>query len=322
MAEEWKPTFQMTRRAALAGSALAISAHFARRMGAWAVSEASDCLAELEAQSGGRLGVAVLDTEDGRQVRHRADERFPMCSTFKFLAAAFVLARVDRDDEVLERRVVFTMDELVPFSPVTERHTGEPGMTLAEICDAAVTASDNTAGNLLLASFGGPPALTAYARSLGDSVTRLDRIEPELNDVLPGDPRDTTTPAAMLENLRQIVLGDALSGPSRERMTGWLLANTTGDTRLRAGLPADWRVGDKTGSNMNGVSNDIAVVWPPGRQPLVVTAYLAESPLSSAERDGVLAEVGRMGARPSPPGPSPSALGEGPGGEGFRWESG
>jgi beta-lactamase class A len=294
MAEEWKPTFQMTRRAALAGSALAVSAHFARRMDAWAVSEASDRLAELEAQSGGRLGVAVLDTEDGRQVRHRADERFPMCSTFKFLAAAFVLARVDRDEEVLERRVVFTMDALVPFSPMTERHTGEPGMTLAEICDAAVTASDNTAGNLLLASFGGPPALTAYARSLGDSVTRLDRIEPELNDVLPGDPRDTTTPAAMLENLRQIVLGDALSGPSRERMIGWLLANTTGDARLRAGLPADWRVGDKTGSSMNGVSNDIAVAWPPGRQPLVVVAYLAESPVSFEERDGVLAEVGRI----------------------------
>jgi beta-lactamase class A len=300
----------MTRRAALAGSALAVSALLGRPLHSWAASEASSRLVELEARSGGRLGVAVLEMGDGTQIRHRADERFPMCSTFKVLAAAFVLARVDRDEDDLERRIVFSADELVPFSPVTEQRIGEPGMTLEEICAAAMTASDNMAGNLLLASFGGPAALTAYARSLGDTVTRLDRFESELNDVLPGDPRDTTTPAAMLENLRQIVLGDALSHASRERISNWLLSNTTGDTRLRAGFPPDWRVGDKTGSSMNGVSNDIAVVWPPDHAPMVVTVYLAESPLSSEERDGVLAEVGRIAAsfphpRPRRAGPHP-----------------
>jgi beta-lactamase class A len=157
-----------------------------------------------------------------------------------------------------------------------------------------VTVSDNTAGNLLLASFGGPAGLTRYARSLGDEATRLDRIELELNEATPGDPRDTTTPAAMTENLRRLVLGDALSAASRGKLTHWLVGNTTGGSRLRAGFPRGWRVGDKTGSGNHGVTNDVAIAWPPDGQPLIVSAYYAESPADASARNAVLAEVARI----------------------------
>jgi beta-lactamase class A len=251
-------------------------------------------LAALERRHGGRLGVAVLDTVGGRRINHRGEQRFPMCSTFKWLAAALVLARIDRGEERLDRRVVFTPADLVPYSPVTGLHTGAPGMTMAELCRAAVTLSDNTAGNLLLASFGGPAGLTAFARSLGDTMTRLDRIEPDLNEAAPGDPRDTTTPAMMLSNMRALLLGDALSAASRAQLTAWLVASTTGGKRLRAGLPPDWRVGDKTGTGENGATNDVAILWPPGRGPLLVTAYYVEAAATPEQRDAVLADVGRI----------------------------
>ena len=253
-------------------------------------------LAALERTHGGRLGVAVLEAGSGRRLLHRADERFPMCSTFKFLAAAQVLQRVDRGAERLERRVVFPKEALVTYSPVTEQHTGAPGMTLGEVCHAAITVSDNTAGNLLLASGGGPEGFTAFLRSLGDSTSRLDRIEPFLNEALPGDARDTTTPAAMMEDLRTLLLGDALSAASRAQLAEWLVATTTGATRLRAGLPADWRAGDKTGTGANGVTNDVAIAWPSGRAPVLVAAYFAGSSVAQEVRNGVLAEVGRIAA--------------------------
>jgi len=167
-------------------------------------------------------------------------------------------------------------------------------MTMAEICDAAVTLSDNTAGNLMFASFGGPAALTAYARSLGDRATRLDRLETELNEAKPGDPRDTTTPAAMLGTMQRLLIEDALSASSRDRLIGWLLASKTGARRLRAGLPADWRVGDKTGTGNNGTANDIAIVLPPGRAPILIAAYYTEATIADDARNTVLAEAGRF----------------------------
>jgi beta-lactamase class A len=251
-------------------------------------------VADLERKHGGRLGVAVLDTAGVSVIAHRGDERFALCSTFKFLAAALVLARVDRKQESLTRRIAYARDYLVPYSPVTEKHAGESGLTVAEICEAAMILSDNTAGNLLLDSFGGPAELTAYVRSLGDSVTRLDRREPELNEAKPGDPRDTTSPIAILEVLRKTVLGTALSASSREQLTAWLVANQTGDRRLRAGLPKGWRVGDKTGSGANNATNDIAVIWPPMREPIVVATYYAEARESDDRRNAVLSEVGRL----------------------------
>jgi beta-lactamase class A len=253
-------------------------------------------IAGLERRHGGRLGVAILDSASTRLIAHRGDERFALCSTFKFLAAAFVLARVDRKEESLTRRIFYARDYLVPYSPVTEKHVGEGGLTVGEICEAAMILSDNTAGNLLLDSFGGPAGLTAYMRSLGDGVTRLDRRETELNEARPGDPRDTTTPVAMLEILRKTVLGTALSTSSREQLMAWLIANRTGDKRLRAGVPNAWRVGDKTGSGANNATNDIAVLWPPGRAPIIVAAFYAEARASDDERNAVLSEVGRLAA--------------------------
>lgn len=249
-------------------------------------------LARIEAGSGGRLGVAVLDGTTGERAGHRADERFPLCSTFKLLAAAAVLARVDAGRERLDRRVVFARSDLVTYSPVTERRVGE-GMALDEVCEAAMTLSDNTAGNLLLAALGGPAGLTAALRTLGDGVTRLDRIEPDLNEALPDDPRDTTTPAAMLANLDRLLLGDALTPASRERLTGWLVANRTGDARLRAGLPREWRVGEKTGTGERGTTNDAGLAWPPGRGPVLVAAYLTGTAAPIDARNATLADVGR-----------------------------
>jgi beta-lactamase class A len=250
-------------------------------------------LATIEAEVGGRLGVAMLDAATGAVAGHRLDERFALCSTFKALAAAAVLARVDAGSDSIDRRVHYTAAELVTYSPTTKNHAGEAGMTLAELCEAAVTLSDNTAGNLLLAAIGGPAGLTAYLRGLGDKVTRLDRIEPFLNEAAPGDRRDTTSPAAMATTLRNLVVGDALSPASRARLTDWLIGCKTGDDRLRAGVPAGWRIGDKTGSGGNGATNDVAVLWPPGRAPIVVAAYLAESVAPPGRRNAVLAAVGR-----------------------------
>jgi beta-lactamase class A len=252
-------------------------------------------LAALERRHGGRLGVAIHNSASAKLIAQRGDERFALCSTFKFLAAAFVLVRVDRQEESLNRRVVYSKKDLVTYSPTTEKHV-DSGLTIGEICEAAMVLSDNTAGNLLLDSFGGPAGLMAFMRSLGDPVTRLDRRETELNEATPGDPRDTTTPLAMLEMLRQIVLGSVLSASSREQLTAWLVANKTGNKRLRAGVPPGWRVGDKTGNGSNGAANDIAVIWPPGRAPILVTAYYAEARATDDERNAVLAEVGRLAA--------------------------
>ena len=217
-----------------------------------------------------------------------------MCSTFKALAVAATLARVDTGKEQLTRRITFDASALITYSPVTEKRAGGDGMTLAEICEAAMTWSDNTAANLLLAGIGGPAGLTAFMRGLGDQVTRLDRDEPTLNEAAPDDARDTTTPNAMAASLGTLVLGTtALSAASREQLTAWLIANKTGDTRLRAGFAKDCRIGDKTGSGSRGTANDIAVVWPPNRAPIVITVYLTGATAPSAQQNATIASVAR-----------------------------
>lgn len=288
----------MNRRNLLKGAAaVAAALVFNPAFAVDAAEEAATTrLAALERRHGGRLGVAMLDTGNGRRVGHRADERFLMCSTFKLLAVAAVLARVDHGVEQLGRRIVFGQDALLAYAPVTSHRVGAPGMTVAELCEAAITVSDNTAANLLLASLGGPAAVTAYVRSLGDDATRLDRIEPELNVASPGDLRDTTTPSSMLADLHTLLLGNALSAASREQLATWLRATSTGLEQLRAGMPAGWRVGDKTGSGAQRETNDVAIIWPPQRKPLLVTAYYAGSTIEADERHAVLAEVGRIAA--------------------------
>ena len=280
----------ITRREMAAGLALGVSC--ARSGIAWADDPVTRTLTEVERRLTARLGAFILDTGSGREWRHRPTERFPMCSTFKVLAAGAVLTRVDEGREHLDRLVRFEVGDVVSYSPVTKTRTGS-GMTLAELCEAAITQSDNTAGNLLLKSIGGPAGLTAFARTLGDSVTRLDRWETELNEAKPGDPRDTTTPEAMAVNLRALAIGSALSDKSRDQLVAWLLANKTGDAKLRAGLPKEWRVGDKTGGGDQGTMNDIAVLWPPGRKPVIAALYMTETTASFDDRNAAFAEIAR-----------------------------
>lgn len=233
----------------------------------------------LEREYGARLGVYAVDTGTGATVVHRADERFAICSVFKTLAAAAVMDRgpLSRLDE----RVRYTRDDLVTYSPVTEKHTGT-GMTLRELCDAAVRESDNTAANLLLRDLDGPSGLNAYLRGLGDSVSRLDQYEPHLGGNPPKDPRDTTTARAVAADYRALVVGDALPAAQRTLLTEWLVGSTTGGERIRAGAPRGWKVGDKTGTGDYGRANDVAVLWPERGAPLVL-AVLTDRPDRDAE---------------------------------------
>ena len=283
---------QFTRLAGF-GLALGLAAPFLRTARA-AEGGFDAVLAGIERRFSGRLGVFVIDTATERRWGRRADERFPMCSTFKLMAAAGLLSRVDAGTESLSRRIVIQPTDIVTYSPVTERRVGGEGMTLAEICEAALTQSDNTAGNVLIDALGGPAGVTDFARSIDDDTFRLDRRETELNEARPGDPRDTTSPAAMAKSLAALVQEDALSDASRRQLVEWLVANRTGDAKLRAGLPKTWRIGDKTGGGAFGTMNDVAVIWPEAhRPPIVISVYLTETQASFDDRNAGFAEIGR-----------------------------
>jgi len=247
----------------------------------------------LEKTTSGRLGVAVLDTATGERSGYRADERFAMCSTFKFLLVSAVLERVDRHQETLEHAIPIPPKPLLSNSPLTEPHAGRT-MTVADLCQAAIIRSDNTAANLLLDRIGGPPGLTKFARSIGDRVTRLDRTELSLNEALAGDPRDTTSPHAMVTDLKSVLLGDVLTPVSRDQLAQWMEANLTGLDRLRAKLPKSWRAADKTGSNGEHTTNDIAVLWPPDQSPVIVAAYITQCPGPESQRNGMLGAIGML----------------------------
>lgn len=254
--------------------------------------------ARIELATSGRLGVAALDMETGLRASHRGDERFPMCSTFKAMASAAVLHRVDRGESSLDQRVQIEAKDILAYAPVAKQHVGS-SMSLSELCEAAITLSDNTAANLLLREIGGPAGFTSFFRTIGDNVSRLDRWEVELNEARPGDPRDTTSPVAMLKDLQRVVIGDVLQAASRQKLMDWMVANKTGDTRLRAGVPRDWKVGDKTGTGDRGTYNDIGVFWPPGRKPIVVTVYLTGASAPMEKCNEVIANVARAVANAS-----------------------
>ncbi|MGO9758548.1 MAG: class A beta-lactamase [Roseiarcus sp.] len=270
-------------RALAAGAALADPAESARRR-----------IAAIETREGGRLGVAVLDAMGGLALAHRADERFAMCSTFKLLAAAAVLARVDAGEERLDRKIPYGPGDLADYAPVTKAHVAEGGMNLGALCAAAIDWSDNTAGNLLLQAIGGPAGFTRYARTLGDPVTRLDRNEPALNTAIVGDERDTTSPLAMARDMQAVLLGDRLSEASRRQLEAWLIEDKVGDQRLRAGLPPSWRIGDKTGSGDNGTANTIAILRPPDRAPLLAAVYYTGSSAPADARNAMHKEIGAI----------------------------
>ncbi|WP_175959634.1 PEN family class A beta-lactamase, Bcc-type [Burkholderia pyrrocinia] len=258
-----------------------------------ASAAAAATLAHLERDAGGRLGVCAIDIASGRRVEHRAAERFPFCSTFKAMLSAAVLAQSVARPGLLQQRVTFGKADLVNYSPVTEKHVGA-GMTVAELCEATIQYSDNSAANLLMKLIGGPSAVTAYARSIGDDTFRLDRWETELNTALPGDLRDTTTPAAMVASMRVLTLGDALPAAQRAQLVTWLRGNKVGDKRIRAGVPAGWTVGDKTGTGDYGTTNDAGVVWAPSRAPIVLAVYYTQARADARAKDDVIADVARV----------------------------
>lgn len=281
MSGEGRPL--LPRRAVLAGGAAVVLG---------GAAPAPDFAALERRLDGGRLG--VFATNGSATLAHRADERFPMASTFKALLAACVLARVDAGQERLDRMIAYGPADMVAHAPVTEAHLKEGRLSVEALCKAIVEVSDNPAANLLLKAIGGPQALTAWLRATGDEVTRLDRYELELNEALPGDPRDTTTPRAMVGTWTRLFDGQVLSQASRRRLEAWLQGATTGLQRLRKDTPAGWRVGDKTGNGARGSSNDVAVFWPPGDRRIYVAAYMTGTSVPMDARNQVHAEIGRI----------------------------
>lgn len=259
---------------------------------AWAAPDLQTSLARIEGKLQGRIGVFAV--RGPASLGHRAGERFAYCSTFKWVLGAAVLKQVEEGRLSLDQKEHFGEKDLIVHSPVTGARVREGRMSLGDLCEATITTSDNTAANLLEARLGGPSRLQAFVRSLGDSVMRFDRLEPELNSNLPGDPRDTTTPEAMARLLRTALETEALSKTSRERLLAWMKAVTTGQGRIRAGVPQGWVVGNKTGSGERGAANDVAVIFPPQGAPVYLCVFVDSDRSDAKARDAAIAEVTRL----------------------------
>ena len=251
-------------------------------------------ISELEIQNGGQIGVSVVSANGALLYSYRSNQKFAMCSTFKALLGASILSRVDLNLESLDRDITYASSDILDYAPITKSHLISGRMTVSQLSAASIQYSDNTAANLLLNEIGGPKALTAYLRSIGDNITRLDRNEPLLNTNIPGDLRDTTTPHAMAETLQKLLIGNKLSPASKEQLKDWMFGNTTGDGKLRAGFDEFWMIGDKTGSGENGASNDVAVVFPRGLAPFIITVFYTGSTASNDAKSKVIAEVARI----------------------------
>ena len=284
-----------------AGAALAASCRAAAPTeNATQERSGKDLQARLEAiratlGPGGRLGVAAIETGSGREIRFDADSRYGMASTFKLPLAGAVLALAERGKISLEEKLPFPPGKPLDDSPAVERYRSEGGLSVIRLCSAIVELSDNTGANMLLQRIGGPQALTAFIRTCGDKVTRLDRFEMALNSNLPGDPRDTTSPAAMARLTRTLVLGDVLSRQSRNHLSTWLQKSVPGPDRLKAGMPSPpWLVGHKTGTGSNGNVNDVAVAWRSGKPPVVVACYQSGGTADRPTRFAAHASVGRL----------------------------
>jgi len=281
------------RREWLAGSA---ALAFALALPARAAERPEKALKRIHERIGGRLGVHVLDSQSGKRLGLDDGSRYAMASTFKLPLAAALLWQVDRKAFTIDRAMPIVKKDVLPNSPAVEAKlaAGEQAMTLRELCAAIITQSDNAAANVLLRGIGGPPALTAFFRTLGDATTRLDRFEPDLNSNLPGDQRDTTTPRAMVDSMLRIFTLDVLSLPSRALLIDWMFTSRTGLERVRAGLPRSWNPGDKTGGGDNGAFNDLVIAYPPGRRPIFIAVYMSESKLTTPELNAAHAEIGTV----------------------------
>jgi beta-lactamase class A len=286
--------FRIRRRFLLA----AVSVPIATVWTSWATKgnaafSAQAQFAKLERTLDGRLGVFALNTANGSQLSYHANEYFPMCSTFKVLLVSAILKRSTQSDGLMQQRIRYQQSDLVTYSPITEQHV-EEGMTVAALCAAAIQYSDNTASNLLMKILGGPGTVTTFARSIGDRQFRLDRWETALNSAIPGDRRDTSTPNAMGQSLQRLVLGNLLEPHLQVQLRDWLRGNTTGAARIRASVPADWQVGDKTGTGDYGTANDIGVLWPPRRAPVAVAIYTTQGEKDAKARNDVIASAARI----------------------------
>ncbi|MGP4047370.1 class A beta-lactamase [Streptomyces sp. 2A115] len=280
--------------AALAAATATPSAHAATKA---AGDDISHALSKLEREHSARLGVFAHNTVTGTTVRHRADEAFPMCSVFKTLAAAAVLRDLDRHGEYLDLRIRYTAEDVKESggAPVTGlKENLANGMTVAELCHAAIAHSDNTAANLLLRELGGPTAITRFCRSIGDGTTRLDRWEPALNSAEPWRTTDITSPGAIGRTYAKLALGDALTPRDRQRLTAWLLANTTSGARFRKGLPQDWALGDKTGTGKYGTTNDVGIAWTPDGSPVVLAVLTTKADPDAPMDEPLVAETAAL----------------------------
>ncbi len=254
-------------------------------------------IARVEGRIGGRMGVYAAAFGESSAVEYRADERFALCSTFKWVLVAQVLAHVDRGALRLDQRLPLAQADLLEYAPVTRAHVAEGSMTIEALSRAAIVQSDNTAGNLLLKLVGGPGGFTDFVRSLGDSTTRLDRFEPALNSNEQGDARDTTSPRAMVGLLHALLFGDALTAASGARLLGWMDACETGKARIRAAFPPSWVVGDKTGTGEHGACNDVAIARPPRRASILMAIYTSGGPAPLADKEAAIAEAARVATR-------------------------
>jgi beta-lactamase class A len=248
---------------------------------------------QLESGIHGRIGVAALDSATGRTIFYRADERYPLCSSFKLMLAAAILKESTRHSDLLSKRMHYDKSALIHHSPITEKHVAD-GMRIDELCAATIQYSDNAAANLLTHELGGPKSVTAFARSIGDNTFRLDRYETMMSASVPGDVRDTSTPSAMMQSLHKLALGDALAPPQRDQLIAWLRGNTTGANRIRAGVPADWHVADKTGTGDYGTASDVAILYPPNSAPLFLAIYMTQDKKDADIREDLLAAATRI----------------------------
>jgi beta-lactamase class A len=283
--------FSLTRRDLIVASSCAVLCAYAGALGAKEPG-VTERLEAIRSRIGGRLGVYAIDTDRGKRVGLDEGSRYAMASTFKLMLAAAVLSSVDKGSLTLEQRVAISAQDMLAHAPITSKHVAAGSITIRELCAAAVQESDNPAANLLLTQIGGPDGLTRFMRSIGDDVTRLDRTELALNTNLPGDLRDTTTPRAMVDSMERVLTKHTLSDASRDLLIDWMVRSPRGLNRIRAGLPQDWKVGDKTGAGQNGAINDLAIAWPPRRGPILMAVYMSESKLPTEQLAAAHAEIG------------------------------
>jgi beta-lactamase class A len=250
-------------------------------------------LSDLEKSAHGRLGISAIDTNNNYQIEYKDNERFAFCSVNKVIGVSAILKQNMKDKNLLQQKIKYQKKDIVDYSPITEKNAARE-MTISELCAAAIKYSDNTAINLLMKKLGGLDAVNRFARSIGDNQFRIDRWEPELSTAIPGDIRDTTTPLAMTTSFQKLTYGDVLAAPQHDLLITWLLENTTGNERIRAGVPKNWSVGDKTGTGEYGTTNDVAIIWPTNCKPIIMTIFFTQPIKSAKKRNDVLAKAAHL----------------------------